>query len=321
LDKLGYEELESSYDVARDVITSMMEGSTRNLLTDDTTPIIALHAIAYVIWDNPLSFVLLTAVLNSLGIAYFLTRFEVKKKYWPFFIWSPPSLYFAATHFKEAITETIICFMYPSLHGKGRIWIAIVSVILLAAWRPSYLTMIAIIFIYRCAPSLAKLRPSTTLFMILFLFSISPSFYADWMIHQTKAGMIFSLVYLNEFTRRVFGPLIGLVQPFPFLIPVSSIGGAFQTVYGLFYYFIWTKYFTQYKGDPKTDHTWLAHINCALALVLVISYRFTGQSGTKDRYFAPFLVILILGVAKLCEAQPATGNYRENIKPEPAIAA
>jgi hypothetical protein len=296
LEKVGLLEVGLTYTRLAAVVQQFSDGNLESILGDSGLSVVLLHGVFYLVWDNPAIVVLIQSVFNAAAYAALVKNngfYDARRA----LIWNPASLYFCATHFKESFTETAILFLLVKTRGKG--WFAKVPILLFLGFlRLEYLVLVALVYLVFRIGRLRNMRWPALAVMLLVLFLVAPTAYADWLVGAETAGRLYSIVYANEVTRRLLGPIVGALLPIPFvLLPLNNAWGFFYTVYGLAYYSVWLRIIN--TGRRRGNFRGNAYLNAGLLVLLVIGYRFTGQSGTKDRYFAPFFPLLIIGLTLL----------------------
>jgi hypothetical protein len=296
MEHLGLMEVGFTYTRLVAVVQQFFDGNLESILGDSGLSIVLVHGALYVLWDNPFFIVLIQCLVNAAAYAALIKHnglHDARRA----LIWNPASLYFCATHFKESFTETAILLLLVQTRGKG--WIAKVPVLLFLGFlRLEYLVLVGLVYLVFRMVRLRTMRWPALAVIVLAILLVAPTAYADWLIGADSAGMLYSLVYANEVTRRVLGPIVGALLPIPFvLLPLSDIWGVFYTVYGIAYYSVWLRIIK--TGRRSGSFRGNAYLNAGLLVLLIIGYRFTGQSGTKDRYFAPFFPLLIIGLTLL----------------------
>jgi hypothetical protein len=247
--------------------------------------VVYVHAALYRIWANPFMFVALNALLSAWATARFIRSFQFEK-YERWFIYNPVSIFYAATHFKESIVESLVLvaavywFHERKFVRAGMAWLGV------ALFRQSYAPLLGLLFVVK----LLRRIPGRTLLTGAWLaLIVLPPFH--WQIPYGTVGPVFSVLYANEWTRKGLTPLFGLLQPMPFTIWVQPYPTIFFTVYALVYLpivigaVVWM--FLNRRNNVL--------ITSALLIDLLVSYFAQAQPGTKARYFAPFFPLLIAG--------------------------
>lgn len=247
--------------------------------------VIYIHAALYRIWLNPFMFVALNAVLSAWATSRFIKSFQFEK-YERWLIYNPVSIYYAATHFKESIVETMVLiaavywFHERKYIRTGLAWLAVFL------FRMSYAPLLGVVF----AIKFLKRIPGRTLVVgswvaLIFL----PAFH--WTLPYGTVGPIFSLLYANQWTRKGLAPLFGMLQPMPFTIWTQPYPTIFFTVYAIVYLPIVIGSTLWMLMNRRNN----VLITSALLVNLLVSYFAQAQPGTKARYFAPFFPLLIGG--------------------------
>jgi len=75
-------------------------------------------------------------------------------------------------------------------------------------------------------------------------------------------------------------------------------GTVFTTIYGIFYYIVGIGWLINWRYATRSVET-NRLVNTVIFVSLMIGYLFLGASGVKDRYFAPFLPLMILALIKM----------------------
>ena len=286
---------EQSYDIHVEETRELLTGEARFDWRNNVIPLVLLHALAYIVLDHPFAYVALTSLLSALATAYMIRRSHLDRAGARWLIYNPVSIFFAATHYKEAITEVIvICFLVGILL-RPSVWQAIACLIIMGFFRYTYVPILASLWAME-ATSLSRQRTSIVIAMTMLVFALLPPLYSGAFVHGAS-GPIYSLVDATVWTRKLLGPIVGFLLPVPFTIPLSYdqwIGGVFYSVYGVFYWMLLSiscsYVLVQARPGPSTRF-----LNHAFVASLAIGYVVVGTSGVKDRYFAPFMPLLVLG--------------------------
>jgi hypothetical protein len=280
------ESIEEKYTPA---LTSVEAGDT-GLFVSTTAPIIGLHALVYAVWPKPIAFVFATSLLASLAYALFVRRLGITRQDAWLYALNPVSIYFAATHYKESICETLIVCLLALLSSRPRYFKALILSVILCAFRIDFLPFVPFLWLNR---TIARFDARLVLAGAMLAFTVLPSFY--WSVGSESAGPLYSLVRANVFTERFFGPLVGLIMPLPFMERVDNPFGALMTVYALFYWALLPTVLT-YVLLFRRPEPWAT---TAILICLCISYYVIGGAGGKTRFFAPFLPLLILAFTQV----------------------
>ena len=258
-------------------------------------PVVLIHGFLYLLWDTPFAYVLFTSLLSAAATAYFVRAMAVQPLDVKWFAFNPASVYFAATHFKESLTEVLLLLIIVAMYRHRRVLGIVLPVILLGLFRFTYLPIILAFWVMHLL-GLDRIKTRTLVFWVLALFLILPPFYLEHLITPETAGPVYSLVYSTAGTRKLLGPILGLFVPVPFTLPLSYggyIGGVFYTVYGLYYWLLLSASALYVLLQTRSTAA-NVYLNLAALASLFIGYLYLGGSGLKDRYFAPFLPIMIL---------------------------
>ena len=297
----GFEELEESYELHAMYVEQIREPQTVRQYLNTVMPITMIHALCYLIWDHPLTFVLLNSVLSAFAITRATTAFQMDGRQAAWLIYNPVSIYFAATHFKESIAESIVIAFTTALYGRNRPVQALLWIALMFAFRASFAGLLAAFYVFRFTV-VGKIRPIYLFAGILLVLAVLPPFFSTDEGKMEGAGGIYSLVYRNEYTMKLLGPLLGLLLPMPFQIfmvetPMDP-GILSNTVYGIFYYMVGLGWLMNWRYATRAVET-NRLVNTVIFLSLIIGYLFLGASGVKDRYFVPFFPVMILALIEM----------------------
>ncbi len=261
---------------------------------DTTMPFVFLHAVVYALWDTPFAYVLLTSLLSAFATAYFAGAVAAAPRDNWWFILNPASIYFAATHHKEGLTEVGILLFSGGMHQTSYLPV-LLGAGLVGAIRPSFLPFLGILWL-GVLPVMQRLRPRLVVGLAFLVFALAPSAFIPELANPEGAGPVYSVVYSSQMATRVLGPAVGLLLPMPFAIPLSYghwIAGTFLTLYGLFHLRILLpvgRFIVRAKG---VGHQITRDLNPVIIIVLLLAYRFAGSSGLTERFVACFLPVLI----------------------------
>ena len=297
----GVEELEPSYEIHAVNIDRIREPESVGQYLNTVMPIAMIHAAAYCVWDHPLAFVLLNAVLSALAITRAATVFQMNDRQAAWLTFNPVSIYFAATHFKESLAESLVIAFTTTLYGRNRPIRGMFWVMMMLCFRASFAGLLGAFYLFRYTP-IGRLRPLYLFGGILIALALLPPFFNLDEVKMDGSGAIYSLVYHNEYTMKLLGPLLGLLLPFPFHIVlahwVTDPGTIFTTVYGICYYIVafgWLIHWRYVSRCPETNRL----VNTVIFVSLLLGYLFVGASGVKDRYFAAFFPVMILALIEM----------------------
>ena len=269
-----------------------VESGRAGLAMNGTAPIIGVHAAVYSIWRHPFAFVFTISVLSSLSYLVFIRRLGVATSDVLLYALNPVSIFFAATHYKESICESLVITLLASLAAKPKHGYAAMLSVAFAMFRSAYIPLIPLIWLSRLV---SRFDSRLVIGSAFVLFALAPSFY--WILPGESAGPIYSIVQANEYTQRVLGPLVGLLMPLPFVESVATPFGALLTVYAFFYWcflpvvLIHVAMFRRPEGMATT----------VVLVALGISYYVVGGIAAKARFFAPFVPMLILAFTQVRE--------------------
>jgi len=310
----GFEELDPAYEIhARSVErirepeswwkeinrTDKAEGFGQYLNT--VMPITMLHAASYCLWDHPLTFLLLNSVLSAFAITRAVSAFQIDGTQSAWLIFNPVSIYFAATHYKESIAESLVIAFTTALYGRNRPIRALFWILLMCTFRTSFAGLLGAFYLFRFTV-IGRLRPVYIFGGVLLALAVLPPFFNLDEVHMDGAGVVYSLVYRNEYTIKLLSPLLGLLLPTPihfFLAHWNPVAGTiFTTIYGIFYYIVGIGWLINWRYATRSVET-NRLVNTVIFVSLIIGYLFLGASGVKDRYFAPFLPLMILALIEM----------------------
>ena len=264
-------------------------------------PITMLHAASYYVWDHPLTFLLLNSVLSAFAITRAVSAFQIDGTQSAWLIFNPVSIYFAATHYKESIAESLVIAFTTALYGRNRPIRALFWILLMFAFRASFAGLLGAFYLFRFTV-IGRLRPIYIFGGILLALAVLPPFFNLDEVHMDGAGVVYSLVYRNEYTIKLLGPLLGLLLPTPIHFALAHWnpvpGTVFTTIYGIFYYIVGIGWLINWRYATRSVET-NRLVNTVIFVSLMIGYLFLGASGVKDRYFAPFLPLMILALIKM----------------------
>ncbi len=318
----GLPELEESYAIHAEAIRKIREPESPAQYFNTVLPLVALHAAVYFVWNHPFSFVLLTSILSALANAGAAAAFRLDRRELLWLALNPVSIFFAATHFKESVAESLALAFVTALYGRARPVRALLWVGLMLLFRPTFAALLASFYVFKHT-GVGRLRPAILFAGIMVALLVAPPFFHLDEVKMEHAGALYSLVYRNAFTMKLLGPLLGLALPTPlhfYLVwPDLDLLSVFTGIYGIFYYAILVGLALHWRYLRYS--AWATRmVNTAIFVSLMIGYLFVGASGVKDRYFAPFLPVMILALLqlmtvrrKLCAAE----NEGSRTGPEP----
>jgi hypothetical protein len=266
---------------------------------NNTLPVIWIHAALYLIWENQFMFVLFTSILSAWAVSRFVRSFGMPARDARWLLYNPASIFFAATHFKESIVESLILFSVTLWYRENRHIAALWPAILAGMFRTSYVPLIALILGFkfiRAVPA-RLILPG-----LLVLLAVLPPFY--WSVEAGAAGRLYSLVNRSDMTKKTLGPLVGLIQPVPFLNMGDFWTTLFFTAYGITYLVAVSSVMIWIVLNERAD----VFVTSSMVANIVVGYYTIGMSFTKARYFAPFFPILLLGYLRI------RGDLRRSIK-------
>ena len=301
----GFEELDPAYAIHALSVERIREPESLGQYLNTVIPIVMLHAASYCVWDHPLTFLLLNSVLSAFAITRAVSAFQIDGSQSAWLIFNPVSIYFAATHYKESIAESLVIAFTTSLYGHNRPIRALFWILLMFAFRASFAGLLGAFYLFRFTV-IGRLRPIYIFGGVLLALAVLPPFFNLDEVKMDDAGVLYSLVYRNEYTIKLLGPLLGLLLPVPIHIVLAHWKGAaltdpgilFTTIYGIFYYIVGIGCVINWRYATRSVET-NRLVNTVIFVSLIIGYLFLGASGVKDRYFAPFLPLMILALVKM----------------------
>jgi hypothetical protein len=301
----GFEELDPAYEIHALSVERIREPESFGQYLNTVIPIVMLHAASYCVWDHPLTFVLLNSVLSAFAITRAVSAFRIDGTQSAWLTFNPVSIYFAATHYKESIAESLVIAFTTALYGRNRPIRALFWVLLMFTFRASFAGLLGAFYLFKFTV-IGRLRPIYIFGGILLGLAVLPPFFNLDEVKMDGAGVLYSLVYRNEYTIKLLGPLLGLLLPVPIHIVLAHWKGAaltdpgalFTTIYGIFYYIVGIGCLINWRYATRSVET-NRLVNTVIFVSLIIGYLFLGASGVKDRYFAPFLPLMILALIEM----------------------
>jgi hypothetical protein len=301
----GFEELDPAYEIHALSVERIREPESFEQYLNTVIPIVMLHAASYCVWDHPLTFVLLNSVLSAFAITRAVSAFRIDRTQSAWLTFNPVSIYFAATHYKESIAESLVIAFTTALYGRNRPIRALFWVILMFTFRESFAGLLGAFYLFKFTV-IGRLRPIYIFGGILLALAVLPPFFNLDEVKMDGAGVLYSLVYRNEYTIKLLGPLLGLLLPVPIHIVLAHWKGAaltdpgtlFTTIYGIFYYIVGIGCLINWRYATRSVEI-NRLVNTVIFVSLIIGYLFLGASGVKDRYFAPFLPLMILALIEM----------------------
>jgi hypothetical protein len=297
----GFEELDPDYEIHALFVERIREPESFGQYLNTVMPITMLHAASYCVWDHPLTFLLLNSVLSAFAITRAVSAFQIDGTQSAWLIFNPVSIYFAATHYKESIAESLVIAFTTALYGRNRPIRALFWILLMFTFRASFAGLLGAFYLFRFTV-IGRLRPVYIFGGVLLALAVLPPFFNLDEVHMDGAGVVYSLVYRNEYTIKLLSPLLGLLLPTPihfFLAHWNPVAGTlFTTIYGIFYYIVGIGCLINWRYATRSVET-NRLVNTVIFVSLIIGYLFLGASGVKDRYFAPFLPLMILALIEM----------------------
>lgn len=250
-------------------------------------PIIAAHAATYMLWPQPFAFVLLTSLLSTFAHVRLIAALSLAGASVRWLALNPVSVYFAATHYKESICESLVLMLMASLEARRRRVLkgAVLSACV-AVFRTSYVPVIPLLWLGR---SLAKIDARLIVGVLLVAFVGLPL--PRWQALGESRGALYSMVHWSDLTERLLGPIVGLAMPVPFVEPLDGTFNVFLSVYGVFYWLILLPVLAHVIVGGRANR----FVTSSISISLCISYYVVGGMSSKARFFAPFVPLLVIG--------------------------
>jgi hypothetical protein len=254
-----------------------------------TFPIVALHALVYAVVPHHFAFVAVTSVLSAFATASLVSAFALRGALRWAAILNPASIYFAATHYKESISEALVVFVLIALFASPRVRAraALSLGTILVLFRPSYVPVLVALASMRL---LRRVESRALLLGTFVLLMVMPS--QQWVVGEQAAGALFSLVYANEATQRVLGTIVGTLAPFPVLIDAGTPFGWMMLATGMLYWPLLGASIALVLRRQQIPDL----LRGGLVLTMLIGYFVVGGLAAKTRFLAPFLPALIAGL-------------------------
>ncbi|NJO13254.1 MAG: hypothetical protein HC872_07095 [Gammaproteobacteria bacterium] len=272
------------------LIAANVETGTWTFLNENT-PIVLLHAALYLFWRNPLAFVVVSSLLGSIAYTYFAARLHINTR--PtllLYALNPVSIYFAATHYKESISESLVVALLGALAARPHYGFALVISVGIATFRSSFLPLVPFIWLM---PLIGRFDARLVIIGALSVLAVAPSFF--WTTATGSHGTFYSIVNMNEYTMRILGPLVGLLMPLPFVESATTPFGAFLVVYSVYYWYLLPAVLLFVLLFRRSDGT----ATVAILIALLLSYYVIGGVASKARFFAAFMPLLILAFTRV----------------------
>jgi hypothetical protein len=187
---------------------------------------------------------------------------------------------------KETIVESLLLVAVQLWYKDSKYVRALIIAVMTALFRLPYVPLIGLLL------ALKYLRPISPRILVLGTFIVLilvPPFY--WTNQPGTTGTVYSLVHANVWTKKVLGPIVGLLQPTPLSVRSDPITSSFYTIYSFIYLPMLMAAFLWVIVSRKTN----PFVVGAAIINILISYFTLGTVGTKARYFAPFFVFMIIG--------------------------
>jgi hypothetical protein len=295
----GYENPEPWEDKYYSIYEVFSEGEFRSVV-NTTAPIITIHALIYALAESPFLVVALSASMSAWANARFGQAIGLSVSEFRWLAFNPVSIYFAGTHYKEAWSEVLLLLILVALEKRQALHATLASMLLLL-FRITYAPFIAGIVALRFSRSIDV---KIWIALMFSAFLVLPPLW--WDMIPPDPGPVYSVVHTSDLTRKLLGPLVGLIQPVPFLAaPTDTIFGLFLVVYGLFHgYLLFVILLAAVFFRCRNFYVVLT-ITSGLAL----SYYVVGGAASKARFFAPFMPVMIAGYLMV---RPALRRWAAN---------
>src|SRR5439155_20778139 len=124
------------------------------------------------------------------------------------------SIYLAATQYDASIAESLVIAFTTALYGRNRPIRALFWILLMFAFRASFAGLLGAFYLFRFTV-IGRLRPIYIFGGILLALAVLPPFFNLDEVNIDSAGVLYWLVYRNEYTIKLLGPLLGLLLPTP----------------------------------------------------------------------------------------------------------
>ena len=296
--ELSQEHNLESYAGQQETLSALGSGGLGLLDMSTTVPVVGLHALLYAAWDNPVAFPLLNSVVSALSIAFFGERTRLGGSAGILLALNPASIFFAATHQKESLTESAVLLLVASIVGPRSMLGASAALTLLLIFRPPFALMaLAVCALLTVRPFFVRTVP-VTLGCLLAL-AVSPPFYSEAFAPLSVSGPLYSAIHSSELGLRVLAPLVGLLLPFPLLVPLSAgqgFFGTFELLYAITYHGAQSICILHALLNVRATPA-VRWINAAIVCSLITGYLVSATSGSKERYFAPFFPLMLIGAS------------------------
>ena len=145
----GFEEFDQAYEIHAVAVERFREPESFGQYLNTVIPIVMLHAASYCVWDHPLTFLLLNSVLSAFVITRAVSAFQIDRTQSAWLIFNPVSIYFAATHYKESIAESLVIAFTTALYGYNRPIRALFWMLLMFTFRVSFGWLLGAFYLFR----------------------------------------------------------------------------------------------------------------------------------------------------------------------------
>ena len=267
-------------------VLAELQASGAQVFRSDTLPVIVLHGSIYAVVPHPLAFTALVSLLSAFANARLIEATGATGGTRALIMLNPLSIYFAATHLKEGLTEVLLIALVISRWISARRVLPFVFAAMLALFRPSFWPIAVLILI---APNLRRIDARLIVIVAVVAALLMPGM--QWDLTHADGGFVFSVVRMNELTEVWLGLLIGFGAPYP--VPVGAwVPFTFAMwLGGIVYWILLPRTLLSFATRPDSStFVWVP-----LLLSAIIGYVVVGDLAAKTRFFAPVLPILIVG--------------------------
>lgn len=275
-----------------DMLVSLLE-NLEDPSPDTTSALIRIQANLLAIYDSVFSLKLFNIIASSLAVSYLTMKRNLKILDSRLFIYNPVSIYYASCNLKESLTESLVIFVIALSASRVDFLKRLVSYFFLFSMRSSYILAIVVMegrhFIERMSLSLSL---GGMLLVLPFLTDF------QWSVMDiSTAGPVYSVVYINDFTRGVLGPLVGLLHPFPLVVNLNDwwVEVLYNYLYCIYY---WILVLSLLKLTCKYKLQVSSYVKVFFVLKILVAFYVIGGM-VVGRLSAPFLPFLIFGFIEM----------------------